>query len=233
MLTIGICDDEANMRKALRLPLEKKLQLLGEEYRILEYDSGEGLLSRPDLDGLDLLFLDIEMKGLNGMDTAKALRRRESETVLIFVTAHPDYVFLGYEIHAFHYILKPCEERKIMDVLEQALTELKRHGEQFFTIEQKSGVRRIPLKKISAFVSDRRKITVITDSGEPDFYGRLSEMEASLPDYFIRIHNRCLVNLNYVTALEKDNCLCAGRSLPVSRTYRQRLEIAFAKALLQ
>lgn len=233
MLTIGICDDEAKMRKALRVPLEKKLQLLGEEYRILEFDCGESLLSHSQTDGLDLLFLDIEMKELNGMDTAKALRRRESNVILIFVTAYPDFVFQGYEVHAFHYILKPYEERKIADVLEQAHKELGRHEEQFFTIEQKSGTIRIPLKKIAAFVSDRRKITVLTDDGQPEFYGKLCDIQTDLPDYFIRIHNRYLVNLNFVTALEKDGCLCAGQLLPVSRTYRQQLEIAFAKALLR
>lgn len=233
MLRIGICDDEAKMRKALRAPLERKLQLLGEEYHILEFDSGESLLCRSQTEGLDLLFLDIEMKELNGMDTAKALRRRNSNVILVFVTAYPDFVFQGYEVHAFHYILKPYEERKIVDVLEQALKELGRHEEQFFTIEQKSGATRIPLKKIAAFVSDRRKITVITDEGEPDFYGKLCDTQADLPDYFIRIHSRYLVNLNFVTALEKGGCLCAGRLLPVSRTYRQQLEVAFAKALLR
>lgn len=233
MLTIGICDDEEKMRRALRRPLERKLQLLGEEYRILEYASGEVLLSRPEADSLDILFLDIEMKPLNGMETAHALRRREADTTLIFVTAYPDFVFQGYEVHAFHYILKPCEEKKVAEVLEQAIREREKNGEQFFTVAQKAGVQRIPLKKIAAFCSDRRKIAVLTADGKTEFYGKLSEIAPTLPDYFIRIHNRYLINLHLVTALSKDGCLCAGQDFPVSRTYRQDLEIAFAKALLQ
>ena len=78
MLNIGICDDEMPMRKALRMPLERKLQLLGESYRIFEYDSGEALMKRMESAELDLLFLDIEMKDLSGMDTARALRDRKS-----------------------------------------------------------------------------------------------------------------------------------------------------------
>lgn len=232
MLTIGICDDEATMRRTLRIPLERKLQLMGEEYRILEYDSGEALLSRSEADTLDILFLDIEMKQLNGMETAQALRRREADTTLIFVTAYPDFVFQGYEVHAFHYILKPCEEKKVADVLEQAVKERAKHGEAFFTVEQKSGIQRIPLKKIAAFCSDRRKVLVLTADGKVEFYGKLNEIEPTLPDYFIRIHNRYLVNLNLVTALSKDGCICAGQDFPVSRTYRQELEIAFARTLL-
>ena len=100
MITIGICDDDPKMQKALRVPLERKLQLLGEEYRILEYASGEALLAGSQTDGLDILFLDIEMDGLNGMETARSLRRMESDTILIFVTAYPDFVFQGYDVHA-------------------------------------------------------------------------------------------------------------------------------------
>ncbi len=234
MVNIGICDDEAPMRKSLRPPLEQKLQLMGVEYRIVEYDSGEALMARPEMEWPDILFLDIEMKTLSGMDTARSLRKRDSHTLLIFVTAYPDFVFQGYEVHAFHYILKPYDEHKIQNVLEQALKELGKSQEQYFTLEQKSGISKIPMKKILAFSSDRRKIIIsMEDGSRPDFYGKLDDVEASLPDYFIRCHNRHLVNLNHVTALEKDCCFCKTLRFPVSRTYRQPLEIAFARFLLQ
>lgn len=234
MIHLGICDDEASMRKALRMPLEQKLQLMGETYQIYEYDSGETLLTRPEAEHLDLLFLDIEMKQLNGMDTARSLRKRDAHTMLIFVTAYPDYVFQGYEVHAFHYILKPYEERKIQNVLEQALSELGRRKESFFMLEQRSGTLRISLKKILFFSSDRRKVILsLTDGQTLEFYGKLNEIEDRMPDYFVRCHNRHLVNLNHVTALEKEGCLCGGQMVPVSRAFRQPLEIAFARLMLQ
>lgn len=234
MIHIGICDDEAPMRKALLVPLERKLQLLGEDYQLYEYDSGEALVNRPEAEALDILFLDIEMKKLSGMDTARNLRKRDAHTLLIFVTAYPDFVFQGYEVHAFHYILKPYDEHKIQNVLEQALKELGKSKEQYFVLEQKSGSLRIPMKKILAFSSEKRKIILsLTDGENLDFYGKLDSVESSLPDYFIRCHNRHLVNLNYVTAVEKDGCTCKALHFPVSRAYRQPLEIAFARLLLR
>ena len=234
MISIGICDDEAPTRRALRTPLERKLQLLGISYRILEYDSGEALFSHPEREYLDILFLDIEMKQMNGMETAKNLRKRNSHTLLIFVTAYPDFVFQGYEVHAFHYILKPYEEHKIQAVLEQALEELGRDREPYFTLERKSGILKIPLKKVLAFSSDRRKVVIfLNDGSRPDFYGTLDEVESGLPDYFVRCHNRHLVNLNFVSALEKDRCICGALQFPVSRAFRQPLEIAFARLLLR
>lgn len=234
MINIGICDDEASMRRLLRAPLEQKLQLLGADYRIFEYDCGETLLTRPETEWLDILFLDIELKQLSGMETARNLRKRDSHTILIFVTAYPDFVFQGYEVHAFHYILKPYENQKIMKVLEQAIKELGQNREHYFTLEQKSGTTKIPAKKILAFSSDRRKIIIsLEDGNKLEFYGKLDAVETDLPDYFIRCHNRHLVNLNYVTALEKDGCTLRSQSFPVSRAYRQSVEIAFARLLLQ
>lgn len=234
MINVGICDDEASMRKALRLVLETKLQLMGEDYRIFEYDSGEALAADGGSSWPDILFLDIEMKQLSGMDTARLLRKRDAQTILIFVTAYPDFVFQGYEVHAFHYILKPYDERKIKNVLEQALKELGKSREQFFALEQKSGTLKLPMKKILAFSSDRRKVAVLLDNGERlDFYGKLDDVEKKLPDYFIRCHNRHLVNLNHVEGLEKDCCICGTMQFPVSRACRQSLEIAFARLLLQ
>lgn len=234
MINIGICDDEASMRRLLRAPLEQKLQLLGADYRIYEYDCGETLLTRPETEWLDILFLDIELKQLSGMETARNLRKRDSHTLLIFVTAYPDFVFQGYEVHAFHYILKPYENQKIMKVLEQAIKELGQNREHYFTLEQKSGTTKIPAKKILAFSSDRRKIIIsLEDGNKLEFYGKLDAVETDLPDYFIRCHNRHLVNLNYVTALEKDGCTLRSQSFPVSRAYRQSVEIAFARPLLQ
>lgn len=234
MISIGICDDEAAMRKSLRTPLEQKLQLLGLDYQIFEYDSGESLMRGQKAQWIDILFLDIEMKALSGMDTARAIRKQNTRTLLIFVTAYPDFVFQGYEVHAFHYILKPYDERKIKSVLEQALKELGKNTSQYFTLEQKSGVYKIPVEKIVAFSSDKRKLMITLEDGDKlTFYGKLDTVMADLPDYFIRCHNRHLVNLNFVTALEKDNCICDTCSFPISRAYRSPLDIAFARLLLQ
>lgn len=234
MINIGICDDEAPMRKSLRASLEQTLQLTGADYQIFEYDSGEALMRNQEAQWLDILFLDIEMKNLNGMDTAKALRRQNSHTLLVFVTAYPDFVFQGYEVHAFHYILKPYEEQKIKNVLTQALAELGKNKEQSFILEQKSGTCKVPMKKIVAFSSDKRKVVISLENGDKlDFYGKLDAVAEDLPDYFVRCHNRHLVNLNFVTALEKDSCICKNHTFPVSRAYRNTLEIAFARLLLR
>lgn len=233
MVKIGICDDEPEMRKPLRQILEQVLQLQGVEYLISESESGEELTAGISCLDIDILFLDIGMRSLDGIETAKLLRRKGMKGIIIFVTAYPDFVFQGYEVHAFHYILKPYRKEKIEEVLRQALHELDLSKEQYFVIEQKARVIRIPLSQTIAFQSDRRKVEALLEEDFVAFYGRIDEVCRELPSCFIRIHNRYIVNLNYVTTLEKDRCILGSRSFPVSRAFRQELETAFARAMLK
>lgn len=233
MVKIGICDDESEMRKPLRQILEQVLQLQGVEYLISESESGEELTAGISCLDIDILFLDIEMRSLDGIETAKLLRKKGMKSIIIFVTAYPDFVFQGYEVHAFHYILKPYRKEKIEEVLRQALHELDLSKEQYFVIEQKARVIRIPLSQTIAFQSDRRKVEALLEEDFVAFYGRIDEVCRELPSCFIQIHNRYIVNLNYVTTLEKDRCILGSRSFPVSRAFRQELETAFARAMLK
>lgn len=232
-MKIAICDDEQKLRRQLRHFIEIHLELKGIRFEIEEYESGSALLNQAPAGQPDLLFLDIEMPGIGGMDTARALRAKGHRMLIIFITAYPDYVFEGYEVQAFHYILKPYQESKLKKVLDKALEELGAQKEHYYMAEQKSGLIRIRLSNICYFKSDRRKVCGVGPHGEETvFYGRLDDVEQKLPDFFQRIHNRYLVNLNYISRAESTRCICNQQELPVSRTYRQALAVAFAQMML-
>lgn len=243
-MEIAICDDEKKLRIGLRRVIETKLQLEGVEYGIQEYECGEDLLTGMEKILPDLLFLDIEMSGINGMETARELRKKYQDTIIVFVTAYPDFVFQGYEVHAFHYILKPYKEEKIKEVLEKALEEAGILQEKYYLVEQKGKTLRLPFSRIICFKSEGRNVEAVLKSFSQGtenvdnssetvrFYGKLSEIEAEMPGYFIRIHNRYLVNLKFVDKLEGNSVECGNLSLPVSRAYKQETAVAFAKMLL-
>ena len=119
-MKIAICDDEKNLRRDLRRLVEIHLELKGLSFSVSEYESGEQLLADSRSEDIDILFLDIEMPGKGGMETASLLRASGRKMLIIFITAYPDYVFQGYEVQAFHYILKPYQEKKIKEVLDRA-----------------------------------------------------------------------------------------------------------------
>ena len=112
-MNIAICDDDKKLLKDFRHLIEIHMDLTGINYHITEFTSGEELLEYKNKKDIHLLFLDIKMGSVDGMETARQLRKSGKKMLIIFVTAYPDFVFQGYEVQAFHYILKPYRETKI------------------------------------------------------------------------------------------------------------------------
>lgn len=233
MLDLIICDDEKIFRNDLKRILSRELELAGINYRITEFSSGEELFAKVPSRSSQIIFLDIEMKDWDGIETAKKLRASNNHAVIIFVTSHPDFVFQGYEVRAFNYILKPYKPEKIAEVLHKALEELEISTEKYYVIEQRSGAIRIPLSRIRYFSSDKRLIHVVTDTETYDFYDKLSNLETKLSNAFVRIHNRYLIHLKYLNEIQGNQAIVDGESLPVSRSCKSALSIAFAKFMLR
>ena len=119
-MRIAICDDEKRICDILAEKVRKNCP--GEE--IMTYTSGEELL---DADiSPDILLLDIKMPGMSGMDVAKTLRDRDWRKILIFITGEEDQVFNSFDLHAFHFLVKPVADEKLKEVLDNAVKELER-----------------------------------------------------------------------------------------------------------
>ena len=128
MLRIGICDDIADARLLLQDALERVLEMGGWEAQFFQFSSGEGLLDwyAKHLGELDLVFLDMKMKTLSGIDTAKRLRALDDSLQLAFCTSYSDYVFDGYGTGALGYLLKPPRQEQLEEVLRRAQAALLR-----------------------------------------------------------------------------------------------------------
>lgn len=233
MLELILCDDEKIYRKDLNQILSRELDLTGINYKITEFTSGEDLLSSLKPAGSQILFLDIEMDGINGIETAKKLRSLQNYGQIIFVTSHPDFVFQGYEVRALNYIMKPYVPEKILSVLHTALEELELSADKYFFLEQRSGSIRIPFDTIQYFFSEKRLIHLVTTTKTYTFYEKLSSLEEQLCGAFVRIHNRYLIHLKYLEQIDGSQAVVSGIPLPVSRAYRTSLSIAFANYMLK
>lgn len=231
MLELVICDDEKMFRSDLKKIISTELQLCGIDYHITEFDRGENLLSSST--EYQIIFLDIEMSGMDGIAAAKKLRSMNSHAEIIFVTSHPDFVFQGYDVRALNYIIKPYNPEKIVEVLHTALDVLNISAEKYYVIERKDGSKRLPLSCIKYFYSEKRMIHVVTTDGHYTFYEKLSSLEGQLPDSFVRIHNRYLIHMKFLQAIKGNNVIVGDETLPVSRSCKSDLSIAFAKYMLQ
>lgn len=234
MLRIGICDDESSSRDALRLQLEKILRADTEEV-VYEFSSGTGAVRwlRNHPGEIDLLFLDVEMEGMSGIEAAQEFRTFDCNLVIVFVTGYPDYVFDGYRVRALDYLLKPTQEERLKEVLRRVRSTLYSSKEEQFTFQNTDGIYRLYRSEILYCFSERRKVTVVTKEKALSLYARLDEVQARLGKDFVRIHQRYLVNAGPVEHIASDSVVIGGKTLPISRALKAEAITLLAKAMLR
>ncbi len=196
--TIAVCDDEQEIRNSI----ERNIRLLYENADIIQFENGKALVEYGG--SFDILFLDIQMEGMSGMEAAKELRRRGCRATVIFVTAIKEYVFEAFDVGAFHYIVKPFEKVKFFEILRKAVEEREfinakeAKDEPGITIKIGSTTKKIYLYEIYYLEVFNRKVIMHKTDGDVEFYGKLIELEDRLSEDFVRCHRAYIVNLRYV-----------------------------------
>ena len=221
-MRIAICDDEKNIRELIG----SKVTAQYPEAEIIFYQSGEEVLLSDK--HIDILFLDIQMPGRNGVETARELRKKGNKVILIFVTAVEEYVFQAFDVGAFHYIVKPFDDAKFAAVLQRAVdeanskcTKVKALEERYVMINNRGVHTKVMLDEIVYAEVFNRKIVIHKMNETIEYYGKLSDLEALAGDNFFRPHRAYLINFEYVEKydattvyLEKGNVLMAKQNYP-------------------
>ena len=211
-MVIAICDDEKAIWEQIRRLIEKQRA----DADIICYQTGEELLAAGR--HFDIIFLEINIDGKSGIETARVLQRQQ-ETILIFITELKEYVFDAFDVGAFHYLLKPLSEEKFAEVFERAMRRVQRCGNQeLFPIRR--GNRNIMLRRdqILYVESRMRKAEIHTGRESYEIYGTMNELERSLGEGFYRCHRGYLVNLAYVMEYTTDTIsLTDGTVIYLSR----------------
>lgn len=200
-MQIGVCDDQKEIRERITDQI-KKLYPAGD---VVSYGSGQEVLDAVRVP--DILFLDIQMPEMDGMETAKKLRKRSRQTILIFVTVTDDYVFQSFDVGAFHYLVKPFCDEKFAEVLQNAVRQYEEKTSERTGIKKETLSLMITVKGehitvpwqdiVYAEVYDR-KIMIHTMDADIEYYGKMKELEKKAGDDFYRPHRAYLVNFNYV-----------------------------------
>ena len=197
-ITIMICDDDKSLQKLLRQKIKKFCVDRNKACRIVCCDSGEEMLALP---APDILFRDIQMSGKNGMESARELRRRHENTILIFVTAMSEYVYEAFDVDALHYLIKPFSDEKLQEVLDKALRQLQSPTEieeKILLVKQGGLSTKVYLSDIIYAEVFNRKVMLHTLNGDIEYYGKLTDLSEQAGADFFRTHRAYLVNLKYV-----------------------------------
>lgn len=181
-MNIAVCDDE----KIVREYIKKLIENYTDNVEVYSFESGCEML-KSELE-FDIVFLDIEMKGMSGMETAQRIRERQEtagqrKNIIIFVTAFLEYMEDAFDVNAYHYLVKPIDEKKLLEGLNRAMKEVcisKEQSNRYIIVKNQGIKTKLFLKDILYIESSNKKIIIhTTNSGSEtiETYAKMEEME--------------------------------------------------------
>lgn len=230
-MKICILEDEQSQTEVLTGYLARFQQEHPElEYMLETYDRGFKLLDAFRRDA-DLLFLDIQVPDMLGIDVARKIRETDQKVMIIFVTNLSQYAIEGYSVDAFDYILKPVNYFSFAKKLERALRVLSyRSSSLMLDLKTREGGRRVAADSVTYIDVSAHDVYIHTATEVIQQWGTLSKYEELLRDaHFARCSTSCLVNLKYVRGVQKEQALVGGDRVTISRARRKEFLGALAQ----
>lgn len=229
MITVAVCDDEKYLMDQIRKLVSEFFRGKNTEASVVCFSNGEDLLKYDK--SIDILFLDIQMNGMDGMEAAKELRNRSFGGYIIFITILEEMVFQSFEVQAYDYLVKPIEEKKFKRTMERLFASMKNVNEEKLLV-QKGYERSIISFDDIVFceIIDRKVYLHLASADVVDFYDRIENLEARLDSRFFRCHRSYLINLKYLKSYKNGVAYMEnGKEIPISRLRGK----AFSEVVLQ
>lgn len=222
LINIAICDDEYDDCMLLKKYIEEYITDYEIDYSISVYLTGKDLLSSSKK--FDLIFLDIIMDDLDGIDIARYYKNKQSKQKIFFISSSNAYLKEGYRVQAVRYLTKPIDKEELFEDLSEILKQTIRDSQYIYD-------EAIPTQKI--YLSDIRYIEVMGRNSyvhtSDKIYHSKKQLKVWLKElelyHFYRIHNSYLVNIEYVYDIKFDKVILKdGCELPLSRTYQKNFK---------
>lgn len=240
MTSIYLCDDNEVLLSRYKQQITELALKHSVEYCITTFTSGEQLLFHlcENPNDADIIYLDIIMGKMNGLDVAKKLRETGFFGEIIFLTSSEEYVFDSFDANPLYYILKesPHEKSKLEESFLRGVSLTSKKATEFFICANRMEKKQIPLHLISYFEIHSRVVTVHYDGQKVfEFYSSMDSLLSQLNQHsFIRCHRSYVIGLKYIDTLDaKDVLLTTGKKIPIGTTYMKDLKLAFSKSLCE
>jgi two-component system, LytTR family, response regulator LytT len=230
MLNIAICDDLKAERQIIIDKISHYIQKNVLEANILEFQDGEDLLEyiHENEMSFDIIFLDIYMNCMNGMETARKIREVDNTCNIIFITTSGAHAVISYEVRATYYLMKPLEDDKLYQALEICMNDIGKANSQYTMVKQKGQFYKLLYQDILYVESKARILLIHTMKNDViTIYRKLTDFEEELNDKrFIRCHKSYLVNLYYVLEIKDSSFLMENKNrVPISNCIKETKKI--------
>ena len=229
-MNIAVVDDNLNDRKMILDYLSQFFNESGVDYTTSTFEDGVSFLKDYSF-SYDFIIFDIDMPQMSGIDTAKELRKKDSNVTIMFVTNMPQYALEGYSVEAVDYVLKPLSYPDFRLKMKKATRYILRNSVKKVTINTTDeGLITVDSSDIYYVESKLHYIYYHTKKGIYKMRAKLTEVEdILLPYHFARSGGSFLINLAYLEKIDGNEIVIAGETLPLSRRMKASLMSAFTK----
>lgn len=220
-INIAICEDDEKQLQINKYYIEQWANLKKQQVDIVTYNSSENFLFdwRYDIE-IDIVFLDIKMRAMSGMELAQHIRKINQEITIIFITGEADYVFQGYEVQALNFLLKPINKESVFKCLDTWFQKNMKQESNYLVIKKGKEIIRINYNEIYYFTSFDHYVDIHTINGVITFKEKMGNLEQKLPEErFCRCHRSYIVNVSFINQILKNEILLGNEMrIPISKS---------------
>ena len=222
MIKIAIVEDEIEMSNDLKNHIDMFFNQHEKNITIDIFDNAVKFLDKYK-SKYDLVFMDINLPYMDGIEASEKLRQKDSTVIIVFVTSLAQYAIEGYKVHAFDYVLKPVNYYNFALTLERILPHLKDNDKSIVIYTNKTSFKKILIDRIKYIEINNHKLIFHTLDGEYETHGALNDYVDMLKDDYFELCNRCyLINLKMVSQVTSDSVIIDNESLLISRPKRKQ-----------
>lgn len=227
MYRVAICDDDFTVCSQLEKVILEYAKRQSQPLEVDVYTSGEEMCRcMKDSVEYHVIFLDIELKMLNGVEIGKMIREEMKDEIvhIIYISAVQGYAMELFAIRPLNFLIKPLKEEEIIKNLEKSI-ELSNKENKVYEFRLGKSYYKIPLKDVYYFASEGKKVKIVTNYEELEYYGKLADVKMTLPeDDFLAIHKSYIVNCKYIIQYKYDSItLTNHEELPISQAFRKEI----------
>jgi len=229
MIRLAIVEDEKIYAEKLMVYFDRYKKQTEMKIEITWFRDGCEILDNYSGE-FEVILMDIQMKFMDGMSTAKKIREVDQDVIIMFLTNMTNYAIHGYEVNALDYIVKPIEYFAFCQKIERAFKRIRNKKKHYISIPVENGIRKIDIEEILYVESHGHNLCYKTKKSEVESRGVLQQLEELLVPYgFFRSSKSILVNMQYVEGMKDNYCEVRGEFLPVSRKKKK----VFVETLLK
>ena len=229
MLKIAVVEDEEEYRDRIVQYINDYTAEIGSVAEIAQFGDGSEILGEPT-NGFDIIFLDIEMPTMNGMDTAHEIRESNKEAVIVFITYMAQYAIKGYEVDALDFILKPINYFTFSKRFARAIERINRHRSKKLTLTSQDFIVTLDTQEIYYIESSNRFLHYHLPDKTYSVRGTMKAVEEELAPYnFVRCNHWYLVNLEHVSSISNSSVTLGEFELEISRRNKASFRSAFTQ----